>query len=59
MTVDERAAFADIMAQTRGMTADQVRAFLSQRDRVDGEKIMDGRKGSGYQMMAGVFGGTM
>jgi hypothetical protein len=58
-SVDDRASFDDLMEKTRGMTPEQVAGFLRTRDRVDGEKIMNGRKGSGYQMLAGPFSGTM
>lgn len=56
---DDRSNFAELMEKTQGMTPEQVAAFLRARDRVDGEKIMNGRKGSGYLMMAGAFMGTM
>jgi hypothetical protein len=58
-SVDDRNAFAELMEKTRGMTPEQVAEFLRARDKVDGEKIMNGRKGSGYQMLAGPFMGTM
>ena len=47
------------MEETRGMTQEQVADFLKKKSRVDGEKIMNGKKGSGYQMLAGAFSGTM
>ena len=58
-SVDERGSFNELMEKTRGMTPEQVADFLRARARVDGEKIMNGREGSGYQMMAGAFSGTM
>ena len=58
-SVDERHRFAELMEKTKGMTPEQVAALLRTRERVDGEKIMNGRKDSGYQMMAGAFSGTM
>jgi hypothetical protein len=47
------------MEETRSITPEQVADFLRKRNRVDGEKIMNGREGSGYQMLAGPFSGTM
>ena len=58
-SIDDRNTFAELMEKTQGMTPEQVAAFLRARARVDGEKIMNGRKGSGYQMLAGAFQGTM
>lgn len=58
-TVHERGSFAELMEKTKGMTPEQVADVLKTRERVDGEKIMNGRKGYGYQMMAGAFSGTM
>jgi hypothetical protein len=58
-SVDERGSFNELMEKTKGMTPEQVADFLRTKARVDGEKIMNGRKGSGYQMMAGAFSGTM
>lgn len=58
-SIDDRNTFAELMEKTQGMTSEQVAAFLRARARVDGEKIMNGRKDSGYQMLAGVFQGTM
>jgi hypothetical protein len=42
-SVDDRSSFADLMDKTRGMTPDQVKAFLKAREKADGEKIMNGR----------------
>jgi hypothetical protein len=47
------------MEKTKSMTPEQVADLLRTRGRVDGEKIMNGRKVSGYQMLAGPFSGTM
>lgn len=58
-TIGDRSNFAELMEKTQGMTPEQVAAFLRAQERVDGEKIMNGRKGSGYQMLAGPFMGTM
>ena len=58
-SVEDRGSFAELMEKTRGMSPEQVRELLRKKDKVDGEKIMNGRKGSGYQMMAGAFMGTM
>ena len=58
-TTDERDSFAELMEETKGMTPEQVADWLRKRKRVDGEKIMNGREGSGYQVMAGAFSGTM
>jgi len=58
-SVDEQGSFAELMEETRSMTPEQVADFLRKRNRVDGEKIMNGREGSGYQMLAGPFSGTM
>jgi hypothetical protein len=58
-SADEQGSFAELMEKTRSMTPEQVANFLRTRDRVDGEKIMNGREGSGYQMLAGPFSGTM
>jgi hypothetical protein len=58
-SLDDRNAFAELMEKKRGMTPEQVAEFLRARDKVDGEKIMNGRKGDGYQMLAGPFMGTM
>jgi hypothetical protein len=58
-SADDRSRFMELMEKTRGMTPEQVAEFLKARDRVDGEKIMNGRKGDGYQMLAGPFMGTM
>jgi hypothetical protein len=55
-SVDKRGSFAE---KTRSMTPEQVADFLKTRDRADDEKIMNSRKGSGYQMLAGAFSGTM
>jgi len=58
-SVGDRSAFLELMEKTKGMSPEQVAEFLRTRDRVDGEKIMNGRKGDGYQMLAGAFMGTM
>jgi hypothetical protein len=58
-SADDRSIFMELMEKTRGMSPEQVAEFLRARDRVDGEKIMNGRKGEGYQMLAGPFMGTM
>jgi hypothetical protein len=58
-SVDERGSFVELMEKTKSMTPEQVADLLRTRDRVDGEKIMNGRKVSGYQMLAGPFSGTM
>ena len=56
---DDRNTFAELMEKTQGMTPEQVAAFLRARAKADGEKIKNGRKGSGYQVLAGAFQGTM
>jgi hypothetical protein len=58
-SIDDRESFAELMEETRDMTQEQVADFLKKKSRVDGEKIMNGKKGSGYQMLAGAFSGTM
>jgi hypothetical protein len=58
-SIDDRNTFAELMEKTQGMTPEQVATFLKARARADGEKIMNGRKDSGYQMLAGAFQGTM
>jgi hypothetical protein len=58
-SADDRSTFMELMEKTRGMSPEQVAEFLRARDRVDGERIMNGRKGDGYQMLAGPFMGTM
>jgi hypothetical protein len=58
-SADDRSTFLELMEKTRGMSPEQVAEFLRARDRVDGERIMNGRKGDGYQMLAGPFMGTM
>src|SRR5271155_5008606 len=58
-SADDRSTFMELMEKTRGMSPEQVAEFLRTRDRVDGERIMNGRKGDGYQMLAGPFMGTM
>jgi hypothetical protein len=58
-SAEDRSIFMELMEKTRGMSPEQVTEFLRARDRVDGERIMNGRKGDGYQMLAGPFMGTM
>jgi hypothetical protein len=58
-SAEDRSTFMELMEKTRGMSPEQVAEFLRTRDRVDGERIMNGRKGDGYQMLAGPFMGTM
>ena len=58
-SADDRSIFMELMEKTKGMSPEQVAEFLRARDRVDGERIMNGRKGDGYQMLAGPFMGTM
>jgi hypothetical protein len=58
-SAEDRSTFMELMEKTRGMSPEQVAEFLRARDRVDGERIMNGRKGDGYQMLAGPFMGTM
>src|ERR1700735_3288634 len=41
-SADDRSRFMELMEKTRGMTPEQVAEFLKARDRVDGEKIMNG-----------------
>lgn len=58
-SVAERSMFAELMEKTQGMSPEQVREYLAKREKADGEAIMNGRKGSGYQMLSGPFMGTM
>jgi hypothetical protein len=51
------------MRQTKGMTPEEVKAFLQKRGGVDGGKIMrrweEGKTGEGYQQVVGPDSGTM
>jgi len=58
-SAEDRSTFLELMEKTKGMSPEQVAEFLRTRDRVDGERIMNGRRGDGYQMLAGPFMGTM
>jgi hypothetical protein len=58
-SVDDQKMYEEIMIETKDMSTEQVKEYLSKRPYIDGEKIMKGRKGDGYLGLTGALSGTM
>jgi hypothetical protein len=58
-SVDDQKMYEQIMRETKDMSTEQVKEYLSKRPYIDGQKIMRGRKGDGYLALTGAFSGTM
>ena len=58
-SVDDQQLFEKVMKETKGMSQEQVKEYLSKRPHIDGAKIMRGREGDGYLGLTGAFSGTM
>ena len=58
----EKARFAKLMQETKGMNAEQVKEFLKGKGVVDGAKVMrrweEGKGGEGYMQVVGADRGT-
>jgi hypothetical protein len=59
----EKAQYVNLLQQTKGMNAEQIREFLAKRGSVDGGKVMrrweEGKTGEGYMQVAGPDSGAM
>ena len=58
-SVDDQKTYEEIMRETKDMSAEQLKEYLSKRPHVDGNRIMKGRKGDGYLGLTGAMSGTM
>ena len=58
-SIDDQKMYEEIMMETKDMTPEQLKEYLSKRPFIDGNRIMKGRKGDGYLALTGAFKGTM
>jgi hypothetical protein len=58
-SVDDQKMYEEVMRETKDMSAEQVKEYLSKQPYIDGEKVMKGREGEGYLALTGAFSGTM
>jgi hypothetical protein len=58
-SVDDQKLYEEILKETKDMTPEQVKEYLSKRPHIDGDRIMKGRKGDGYLGLTGAMSGTM
>jgi hypothetical protein len=58
-SVDDQKMYEEVMRETKDMSAEQVKEYLSKQPYIDGEKIMKGREGEGYLGLTGALSGTM
>jgi hypothetical protein len=58
-SVDDQKMYEEVMRETKDMSAEQVKEYLSKRPYIDGQKIMKGREGEGYLGHTGALSGTM
>jgi|SRR5947209_18866378 len=58
-SIDDQKLYEEIMKETKDMTPEQVKEYLSTRPHIDGNKIMRGREGDGYLGLTGARSGAM
>ena len=58
-SVDDQKMYEEILRETKDMSTEQVKEYLSKRPYIDGDRIMKGRKGDGYLALTGAMAGTM